>query len=514
MTASAKQLRTFYWGLFLVSSLFFGFWLTVSYPYYLLPSDEVYYLTAHPLSTHYPVFVLVAHVAQRIWGLFSPDILSSLVFLTALCQAGLFFVLGYWAFKLTKSYRAPILCLLFFGASPWMAKYFFWASYTPLATLFFVSSLYLLWRASLGRSATPQKEGIWIAIAGALCAAGVLSSASGALMAILQIGFLFFLFPAKKHKQPKEKLIWFLMGGTAVVLPFAFWWLPIIGDYWWQNIHTWHYARAMQTHGFVPRPPFFSFIRIGMVDEPALFAAFIGFSLWIVHQFGMKKRRTEPYRSLALLFGLVWVHALAVDLSPFTKLGRTHYVVYPIAILCTVCAFVFYFTLVGGDKAKRRLCWLGLCLVLGFTFARNALTNVQIYQAKQLAPQYLRKFPPTQFYALRSDPHAQMIQRWSGLPIQLIESPKEIVKSPDRQSALILGPSGEGSGKSVLHDGNAKDFKVPPFDTSNAIVKRLPYYSSLPTFLMEEEIVQAFFFMGSVPRNLSDEAGLTIWIWK
>jgi hypothetical protein len=78
---------------------------------------------------------------------------------------------------------------------------------------------------------------------------------------------------------------------------------------------------------------------------------------------------------------------------------------------------------------------------------------------------------------------------------------------------LLLGPTGPGSGNSILDAAVLPDFTPRLAKDIRDRITFLPYYAFHPPFLFEEETCQALYFSGQTPDPASPAAGLKAYNW-
>ena len=122
---------------------------------------------------------------------------------------------------------------------------------------------------------------------------------------------------------------------------------------------------------------------------------------------------------------------------------------------------------------------------------------------------------------LRGDIHAEYIERWLGKDFDIEFMTQEQTRAGflrDKKCALLIGPTGPGSGCSIMYHSCLGDFDVPNLDSyvSDNKLERitLPYYAYFPTFLLEEEISQALYFLGKIPGYKAGSKNLTLLLYS
>jgi hypothetical protein len=147
-------------------------------------------------------------------------------------------------------------------------------------------------------------------------------------------------------------------------------------------------------------------------------------------------------------------------------------------------------------------------------------TDFHTWQARRTAPLQLQQLPAgTAFIVLNEDPHHEFITSWLNYDSMYTASKAELaqlIRTRTTPVALIAGPTGPNSGKSILKNCVMDDFYfVFPADVDimPKSVQKLPYYAHYPLFMMEEETSQYFFFKHQIPRQNDPQSRLTVYFW-
>ncbi len=297
----------------------------------------------------------------------------------------------------------------------------------------------------------------------------------------------------------------FVFPGTfgMTILPF----LLINGrrlfEHWLPNIYNGHKFEAIQKFGQIPSSPWFSYLRILWMYSPLFVIVFLAIIIWFLYRYFIHKERSFSSRIILLCLGVIFLHSMLIDLLPFTKLGRSQFPIYPITVLVfALLASEFFRTYV----VKSRQCSFVLCLLFAiFAFGQLNWTKLMI-QSKVESYKELHALVGvhTPVYLLRDDPHSPFISKWLGEDrVSIVDGVQNIVPSQEI-FYILIGPYGEKSGMSIMRHSVLPDFAFSEKNLSSGQMqvlekKTLPYYSYLPPFLMEEEVSQAFYFVGKSP---------------
>jgi hypothetical protein len=518
-------------SLLVASGLYVALWLSLALPYRLFPSDDVAYLEIVTPGgglestlrrfrwTHVstPLGWTLIQVS-RIWARVSADARSSLLFFNVVCGALTMACVTLAIFSLTGSAIAAAAGLVLFCASPWSASYMVFFSHAPFAGSVLALTCLLLLRARLaGRGAS-----ILVALAGVAngCLAWTVTSAALAA-ASMAVAALFLL-----GSLPPRRRFWLSVAftGSFVVTTALLSVHEAAGvlEHIRQNLESYHQADAVRKFGFLPRMPPPSFLRIAWIVDPVFLVAFAAaLAALLVHRLrspdpvAVDPRAGAAMTPLTVLSLVVLAHALIIDLLPTTKLARTHYPVYPVALVFTVSVGAILLrslaqpARVVGSVAALALCAGGV--------AYDVRMDRRLVDVRQALPRFLGANGLSAAWLLEEDPHGPSLLHWLRPETARSVQSTELARSklPERGTALILGPRGRGSGNSVMRHGCLPDFEVSDLDRllhANGFERALfPYAAHFPAFLMEEEICQGLYFAGLVPGDLDEEKQVAVY---
>lgn len=244
-----------------------------------------------------------------------------------------------------------------------------------------------------------------------------------------------------------------------------------------------------------------------------------GITLFILtFKYYRKSSFSASERVLLSLIVVIYAHSITIDILPFTKLARTHFVVYPLIIIVFVVSFHYLMSRLEGHlkRTKSYLIAFGWGACAFIIMSNIAFSKEMIYTRKYTAD-YLTSLPAeTRFYMLGRDNHKYYITTWLGLPVKKIDRIDQINDNKHADNslvAIIIGPHGENSGRSILRHSVLADFKLTNIVKPKVAKElKLPYYAYFPSFLFEEEISQALFFAGETPDYKADNMQITVWL--
>lgn len=434
-------------------------------------------------------------------------------------------------FQIFRRIEVSILCGLLFITSGWTNTYYFFFSYTPMPTALLVLAFTCFLQPQIQPELSFARARVFHALSGAVLGLAFWSS-PGALIMICSLLALPLIFPGHEpHQQAVPRVGWHLGGFCATFFPLAFFSLTPYLAHILENISTHHYVEAGQKFGSVPFSPPFTFIRIlweysrfqtGLALAVTLVVGLFFLGLFIRSFLAKPDSSILPLPKPVVLCGVLLllcvVHATAVDLLPITKLGRIHFQAFPFLLLLLVIFPGSLVAFTGSSQAMKTT--MGayvvlLCLSIGPGMGKSL-------EARQLrfgAPEYLSKNTSNNVYCLREDPHSGFLSEWlKEIRIRLL-SEKELGKTINDQirrgikGFLLLGPTGAGSGNSILRRGILPDFHIDFPPTFRKTLTILPYYAFYPPFLFEEEICQALYFAGRTPSQSTPESSLKLIRW-
>jgi len=542
ITSKNKQ----FWLFSLIAiSIYAITWLALAWPYRPFPSDDIFSFHTGQ-GAHQPLFIFSLAVFKFFLSAFSKDEFSYLLLHGIVSNSLSLFLLSAIVFRLTQNMALVVLSILLYGTSAWPANYYFMASYTPLATLLSLLICLLIIEAYLrySNSITTRHDNLekdtpvnsfltkryepFFILATIVSILYFLSSTSALLMIgfqILMIGYLFYqtsfisaLF-ISALKNVKAVLALFFLFVIVYLVIFDNHALSIL-SHWYHNIYTSHYTDALAKFGYVPKSPFFSLFHIAYTYNPILPILFVlvsGISLFfLAFKYYKKKLFSAFERVLMSLIVVIYAHSITIDILPFTKLARTHFVVYPLIIIVFVVSF-YYLISQLEDHLKRIKPYLivfglGAC---AFIITLNLAFSKEMIYVRKYTADYLTSLPAdTEFYMLSGDNHADYIKYWLGLSIKKIDKISQITDTKNsRLIAIIIGPHGKDSGRSILKHSTFDDFILTEVVKPKGVKEvKLPYYAYFPSFLFEEEISQALFFAGETPDYKADNMQITVWL--
>lgn len=496
--------------------------ITLNYPYRPFPSDELdnysYVLTninwlanRSEILFNSPLHIFSLVAVKQLTELFSLHWFQTFLLTSACCISGAALLLGLTIHKATDQILFSAGAMLLFLASAWTQSYLHFYTYAPITVLFMMASLYCF--TCIYFSATGS---FWLT-SGAGMFAGLffLSGSSAKLLASILIATYVLLI--YKSTLLQKKTLCFQLTGVACIPIIAFlplYFGPLIAHLR-TNVSAGNGIECLQKYGFLPSPPFPSFFYLLSVYSPALLVSLlISLIICIIH--GKRFLRLGNSRSTLMLslLGMVLMHTIILDLLPFTKLGRTQFPLFVLVIIAIslLCAEFPYGKLIG-----RRLFLIFLFIALPL----ELIASTHTWQARREAVSELDRLPAdTGFFVLDEDPHHDFITKWLQYDrkhsVPLANVPLVVQASKNRPVALIVGPTGPNSGKSILRNSIMDDFyfSLPSnIGIMPTMIKKLPYYAHYPLFMMEEETSQCFYFRHQVPDYRSIESRLTLYFW-
>ena len=400
--------------------------------------------------------------------------------------------------------------MIFYATSVWPATYYFMASYAPLASMLNLLAILFIVEAYL-------RDNIKFLIpAGFFSALFFLSAPSAPVMILLHILMIVYFFRLFSFKKKLIALAFYLIPIFLIVVPHLIYSNHVILGHWLgnQGMNS-HYQDALNRFGYAPKMPFFSFFHVGANYTPVIFIFFIIFSFL----FAIIKKKYNPQEKIILMFfAVVYLHSFFVDLLPFTKLGRTNFPAYPLAVIALAAAgsyLINYF--INLNKINKFYLYSLVVFFITLVILSNinyclAMINIRKHSGDYLSDLVSR----ADLYLLKNDIHAGAIKMWLNVKIEEIDTPEQIITRQGKETALIIGPHGFGSGKSLVRHSTAPDFIF-----NESVIKKpigaeeikIPYYMYFPLFLFEEEVSQALYFSGESPDYKADNMKLTIWLW-
>lgn len=515
-------------------------WL-LAHPYRLFPADDQGYLQAlrgiegqpltHLAQRQNPVYWLYLQGCYQLWRLVSSQ--DQDIFLVANLAANTIGLLALTRIthQLTGNLRWALMTGLLYVTSAWTTTYYLFFSYTPLPTALMLVALSLMLTGCQCPPDAKRPGLLWTGAAGTVLGVAFWCAPSATLLTalLLPLPLLLTGTPFVRHRLP---LTLAQAGGFIVsFLPWAFLCFRAYGNHIVGNITTYHYDDAVAKFSSVPKPPALSFWRIMgeysglqttlfLVLIPLLSVAlFFKNRSLISGAEEAKPFQLRPLRVCLILLVVCLVHAGVVDLLPTTKLARTHFHIFPLTLIFLV---VTPYHLAKGFTSERirRPLTMAYGGVLMLSILLSSLQSLESRSARFRLPEFLdRQQGLEHLYLLKEDPHAKYIAQWlqesrvTTIGLAMVGPLLRKGSPPGHKNALIIGPTGPGSGNSILRHGTLPDFdlELPQSITDRQLL--IPYYSFHPPFLWEEEICQALYFAGGLPDPTAAESQIKILIW-
>jgi hypothetical protein len=516
--------------LFIGATIIYGIvWLLIAHPYRYFPCDDVAFTRFHTMLTRHPgvpALYLALHAIQWLCLHIGGDERTALLLLMVLSGSVTAGILVALIRRLTGRLGPAIAGFLIYMTSAWPATYYLMASYAPFATLLYALTFYLLVVAFIGRrfpsdglgSRAGASLGATV-LAGVISGFAALSSSSGPLVvSLLALALLFLSFNVPAS----------VRGRFGFLLGYAFSLLLVVGPYiiiqqeaffgaLEANVGGPYLQIARAALGTELSDPFLSFLRLSYTYSPLLTVAFLVVSVLSLAA-GLRGRWNDQRgRVILVLVGLVWAHALLVDVLPFTKLGRTHFAAHPFLVLAVA---------LGTDRlvqnrGGRPPLWAHITVVA--VLAGVLVTQVgfaqRMVEAKQAGSRHLADLSRrAELFFMRDDPHASFLDlSMRDLKSTVVDDLRRIpVGQGKPYVALALGPRGPMSGRSILRHASLPDFYPGRVEASiprEAVNTLLPYYAHFPAFLFENEATEALYFAGLVPDYRAADARLLVYTW-
>jgi len=497
-------------------------YLLITYPYRVFPSDDAAFLEMGKTNltgkTYFPVFLFMVSLLEKIFGMFSVNKVSSILFGSVICNSVTILMSSLIVYRMTREILYAYFTIILYAFSAWMFNYYYFNSYTVFTAMFYIISLYALIEA-LARI-NESREDIYeiCVLSGFFAGCCILSGSSSILLVGLEALLVFLLF----FKNVKY-IACFLIPLILSLSLFP----SFIGElitHLNQNIGTDHYAWAMRKFGFIPKSPSFSFIRVIFYYSPILLLLFsteIGVYVFMRIKNVLKYKYSLPEKILFCFLFLIIGHSFILDVLGTTKLARTHYPIYPILIMATILMTSIIIKNFRIEVARNLKLIVALVLIVNI-FPNYVLMN-KIKEIRCGAAVFLEKYYNNDtLFLLKEDPHAGPINEWlvssRKLKIRIVPT-NELIKIIDinRKSNiktnLLIGPDGINSGKiSMLNHRIEQDFGIPEFIKNLKVSKILPYYSSFPSFALEEEVMGAWFFSGKLPDNNTTNRSIKLYV--
>ncbi len=529
-------------GLCLLSLAYFLIWLWLSFPYRYAATDDLNYVRLLSDNTFWgairhnesfvsvvrlprPVFNFSLLVFKAIWSTFSDHLPSTLLFHTIFMNSISVFLIGFIVFRLTENIVSALGSSCLYGTSAWPITYTFWFSYTTFAATLALCVLFFMLEAHL----QPNRRTGFIVLSGVFSGLYFWSSTSAAVMSFLFLVMICCLFPAFVRKQHWKIILTYCFSLYCSAAPFIVTSLSKLAGQIFHNIKTTHYSDALSKFQYIPKSPLFSFFYILTEYNPVLSISFLVifgfFAVNIIKKLyrkSWKKNFSAREKHLFLLTMIFWLHLIIIDILPTTKLGRTHFVIYPLFIIIITCVFhrVIH-NYLQRFRASVVLCSSVLILLIVFI---NISYCSEIIRVRTYTPKYLASTAQQtqELFVLEEDPHALPLERWlSHLKIKRIrmsELQHLLLTKKKKNFRVLVGPHGVDSGISIMGHCTLNNFILEEHPghellKTSKVIGSLPYYMYFPFFLFEEEICQALYFLGKVPDYNAESKRLSLLIW-
>ncbi len=516
------------------------FWL-LALPYRFVPSDDLSYYqylqskaldVITSLSEHQnPCYFLYLLGCSQVWSLFSNAPENALIFSCLLANTLAIVSIMLASRRLTDNTAWAVSAGALYMTSAWTNNYYYFFSYAPLpAALLVLAFSLILKTAYFGPSAKGQAR-LWSATSGAVLGMTFWVAPAAILPIALLLPVIVLVHRQHWVKRGLALFYWQVAGFGLAFAPFAVLsWRPYLGHIL-ENIHTYHYEEAYAKFSYVPKAPSFSFIRILSEYSPLQAGLALILTLMLGIAF-IKPNRTTDHHEITqrpwlqpslrlglLLFAICLLHALAIDLLPTTKLGRTHFQILPFFILLLVTTPSSLLPGLSSSKGRKvvTFCY-GAVLTAAVVLA--AMKSLETRAVRTKVPEYLSRNTSLQhIYFLKEDPHANYIAQWLRdkrvIPIAantISQVMREDTGKGDK-AILLIGPTGMQSGNSILEHSVMADFNLTLPLSIRERLTFLPYYSFYPPFLFEEEISMALYFAGKTPAYSANDSSIKVLSW-
>ena len=510
-----------FWVLLLLAIVYAWAWVALACPYRFFPSDDrgFWTLMSHNSLDNFKAsfepsteismwlfFKVVKHIL--------PETPSLMVVFSVACYVGIMGAVAFIARQTARNWFPALLAVALYAGSAWPVTYLFMASYTPWATL----CIWVSW-GLLVYSLLQGQKGYVPAICAGLAAVACLGASVSGAVAVLGIGCLAIMFrhPLTGRWRPGTTACFCITVMVGVGILWCF-----FGENYRahirENVASDHLRIAAACFGEKMSPPVFSGLWVLWNYSTVLATMFVGGSILVlavsIRALLTKRPRTpgslRPF--LAALCMTTWLQMIAIDILPTTKLARAHFLWFPGA--CLFIALVIWWCANGLPTRHRRIGFIGAIIILACSAAEGAFQFVQVQQSRQALPAYLNRQHPGlgTVYLVTGDPHvpwlAAWLSQWQVVPITLQEVLARLSASQPQEMVLIVGPTGTGSGQSILCNGCLPDFPfaVEEFARqTGARLETLPYCAYIHAFCMEEEVCESLLYQKRIPNPAEDQ---------
>ncbi len=514
--------------LVIVAAVYFISWLFFAWPYRAIPALESDHLIDFSISRGHLMLAQIARHRQPVLpvslmlvrmglSLLGDHSLSFLLIYTLLSNAVVLVVLGIIIFMVTCNAAASVTGAVLYTTSAWPANYCFFWTYAPFAAGLALSALFFMFKAYFSGK---RKHGFAV-FSGSLCGLYFWSSSSSIIFTGIYFLLAVFLFWPLSQDGNRKIIKAFIASWVITAGPFFITAFPeyIAGIN--ANIESYRSIGGLTgIQGLAS--PFFSFFRMLGVYNPLLSPSF--FLIFLLYILTFRKSAAFSKASNKIIIALITVvlmHGILTDISPNTKLGRGHFVAYPVFIILFIS--MGYYLIMRLRGRLRIYCGIIGCLLCGLIILFNVRLCKEMIRVKQLAPVYLSSLMPSrQLYLLEEggedESHTDRIASWlEDFAIPRIRKGQinEVVHGT-KKGGLLISPRGEGSGLSILSNCCLNDFFIDlnDYEGLRGLKKiTLPYFAYFPPFLFEEETCQALYFRGRMVDYRSPEKNITLLLW-
>lgn len=494
--------------------------ILINYPYRPFPSDE-FMSYSHVLTgfgwlrsdsevlMNSPLHIYSLQPMRLLASILGLERLQTFLLTAALSINGIALLIGLTIYTATRRVLISAGAMLLFLVSAWPQSYLHFYTYAPLVGLYMMASMYFFTRYYIENS-----DNIWLVrMSGFFAGLFFLSSPSAKLTAVVLLASYILLIHSSKQKE-SQNLYFYLISSTLlpiiILLPQF---LGPLAAHLNRNVTGGTGVECLQKYGFLPASPFFSYFHQLGVYSPVLLV-FLLFALFVtLFKWKIILQQGRQGRLLLVLMGTIVLHSIVIDLLPFTKHGRAQFPLLPLSI---VASFLLCAILPVARKTGTLLVIIFILIAVPLEISTSART----WQVRRTAPNRLAQLQKnTIFLVLKNDPHHEFIVDWlTGSNVHPVDPANihNLIQSSARPVALIVGPTGPNSGKSILNGSLMDDFyfTMPPgISTIKPEVIKLPYYAYYPFFMLEEENSQCFFFRRQTPDYRSAESQLTVYFW-
>lgn len=443
-------------------------------------------------------------------------------------NALIIFLLGAMAFRLTESLPAQIATQALYAFSAWPTTYYFLNSYTVLTSALALAALLALVEARYRIRSNPEAARVFLIAGGLLCSLALYSSPAASLIVGLLVIAMFAMAWERGivtevvdyTKYRFQYIAPFVVTFTIGVVLFSLLGLDKLKTHLLENVSGAHHYDAISLRGHVPQSPSMTYLRILYEYGGFLLLTVVAAALVVLPFLFKRTDETQDERAMIarktmlVLLLIVGMHALLIDLLPFTKLARSHFVVYPMTVL--VVAVVGYALCA---KVHQRAAVVAISavwtIVAGMMYSGWQRGSETIHVRSALVEQIADLRTKHRVYILTEDPHRKALLttlNWRTTEenkireIKFEEFHRLATSSHDAQgSILLIGPQGYRSGLSAARHSALPDFDVsslPGFVELRKLIReeaQVEYYMYYPPFLLEEEVSQAYYFAGLSP---------------